>query len=142
MTEPCFVCEEPADWQSPTGHWACAKCRDDVAYTLDELDRRREDLDRRREDFDREVVKELGRLRVRDEARRLFDAEQRVEVDPPEILTLRQLLARPREEENWRINGWQPANSRVILSAQAKTGKTTLVGNLIRTLVDGDGWLR
>ena len=26
---PCVICENPADWQSPTGHWACQTCRDD-----------------------------------------------------------------------------------------------------------------
>lgn len=24
---PCVVCKKPADWQSPTGHWACKDCR-------------------------------------------------------------------------------------------------------------------
>ena len=26
---PCVICEKPADWQSPTGHWSCQTCRDD-----------------------------------------------------------------------------------------------------------------
>ena len=26
---PCVICNNPADWQSPTGHWACQSCRDD-----------------------------------------------------------------------------------------------------------------
>jgi RecA-family ATPase len=41
----------------------------------------------------------------------------------------------------WRINGWQPTGSRVVLAAQFKSGKTVLVGNLIRSLVDGNSWL-
>ena len=26
---PCVICNNPADWKSPTGHWACQTCRDD-----------------------------------------------------------------------------------------------------------------
>ena len=93
------------------------------------------------ETIDAEVSKELTRLRIRDKARRLFDAENRGEVEPPEILTLRELLARPQPDVAWRLAGFQPANTRVMLSAQYKAGKTTLVGNLVRSLVDGDPWL-
>lgn len=93
------------------------------------------------ETIDAEVSKELTRLRIRDKARRLFDAENKGEVEPPEILTLRELLARPQPDVAWRLAGFQPANTRVMLSAQYKAGKTTLVGNLVRSPVDGDPWL-
>jgi RecA-family ATPase len=59
----------------------------------------------------------------------------------PEALTLRERLARPRQTTQSRIRGWQHQGQRVILSAQFKVGKTVLVGNLIRCLVDGDQWL-
>ena len=93
------------------------------------------------ETIEEDVSKELTRLRTRDKARRMFDAENRREVEQAEILTLRQLLARPQPDTEWRIDDWQPAESRVMLAAQYKAGKTTLTGNLARSLVDGDPWL-
>ena len=80
-------------------------------------------------------------LRILDEARHRLAVERRGHVDPPELLTLRDRLARPRTPTRWRIDGWQPAGSRVVLAAQFKARKTTLVGNLVRSLVDGDYWL-
>ncbi|MGH6693315.1 MAG: AAA family ATPase, partial [Gammaproteobacteria bacterium] len=50
-------------------------------------------------------------------------------------------LALPRPETRSRIEGWLPVNSRVMVAAQFKAGKTTLMGNLLRSLVDGDDWL-
>ncbi len=58
-----------------------------------------------------------------------------------ELLTLRERLARPVEPLEWRIEGWQPARTRVVLAAQFKAGKTVLVGNLVRSLLDGDPFL-
>ena len=60
---------------------------------------------------------------------------------PIEVLTLRERLARPADPVTYRIEGWQPLNSRVLLAAQFKAGKTRLVGNHIRSLADGDNWL-
>jgi hypothetical protein len=51
---------------------------------------------------------------------------------------LRERLARPRPTLKWRIEGWQPVGSRVMLAAQYKAGKTTVAANLDRALVDGD----
>jgi hypothetical protein len=91
--------------------------------------------------FERQVFDELERLRVRREARRRLDAENGPQTEPPEILTLRERLARPKVPARWRIEGWQPAGSRIVLAAQYKSGKTTLVGNLMRCLVDGRAFL-
>lgn len=88
-----------------------------------------------------EVHEELHRLRVRDRARRLFDAETRPPAEPPTILTLRQRLAIPRPPIRYRIEGWQPEGSRTMFVSQFKAGKTTGVGNLKRSLLDGDLWL-
>ena len=60
---------------------------------------------------------------------------------PPDVATLRDRLARPRDPAPPRIEGWQPCDTRVILAAPFKAGKSTLVGNLVRSLVDGDLWL-
>ena len=61
---------------------------------------------------------------------------------PTELLTLHERLARPRPAElEWTIPRWQPAGSRVVLAAQFKAGKTVLVDNVCRSLVDGDDFL-
>jgi hypothetical protein len=87
------------------------------------------------------IEAEVDRERARREARRRLDAEERKQGQTPEILTLAEMLAEPDESVLWRIEQWQPAGSRGILSAQFKGGKTTLVDNLLRSLVDGDPWL-
>ena len=87
------------------------------------------------------VSKELTRMRDRAKAKQIFDTENRPEVEQAEILTLRQLVARPLPDTTYRIDQYQPADSRVMLAAQAKAGKTTLTGNVTRSLVDGDLFL-
>lgn len=87
------------------------------------------------------VLRELATHRARYEARRRFDAEQRPPLMLPDFETLADRLSRPRVGVEWRIDGWQPAGARVMLVAQFKAGKTTLVGNLTRSLVDGDAFL-
>ena len=83
----------------------------------------------------------VHRERARREARRLIDVEERSPTPSLEIVTLRDRLARPVPPVTHRIEDWQPAHTRVLLAAQFKAGKTTLVGNHIRALVDGDPWL-
>lgn len=87
------------------------------------------------------LEKELQRQRAAKEARRQLGAEDRASKPLPEFLSLAQRLERPRTELRFRIAGWQPAGARAMLSAQFKAGKTTLVGNLTRSLVDGDPFL-
>jgi hypothetical protein len=89
---------------------------------------------------DRDVAIALRRLRVDREARRRLRAEGRP-TETPEILTLRERLARPAPAVTWTIPGWQPAGSRIVLAGPAKAGKSTLVGGLVRALVDGARWL-
>lgn len=83
------------------------------------------------------VLEALQRLRVNDEARRLFAAERRGETPVPEAMTLAEQLLLPDEAEQHRIEGWQQEGHRVLLSATRKSGKTTLRDNLIRALADG-----
>jgi hypothetical protein len=79
--------------------------------------------------------------RVRREARRLVDVEERPPVTMPVFETLRDRLARCSPPPAWRIEGWQPCHSRVMVAAQFKAGKTTLRDNYIRSKVDGDPFL-
>lgn len=92
-------------------------------------------------EFDRKVEQQLLRLRIERDAKRALAAELAGPVFEPEMLTLRERLARPRPVSVPRIHRWQPENSRVLLSAAFKTGKTTLVGNYLRCNADGDQWL-
>jgi Bifunctional DNA primase/polymerase, N-terminal/AAA domain len=129
--------------------WDQAAARLDDAYERYEAGRdlpaRRDDESdneyERRAQHERQVAAKLHELRVVDEARHRLAVEHRGHVERPELLTLRDRLARPRTPTRWRIDEWQPAGSRVVLAAQFKAGKTTLVGNLVRSLVDGDDWL-
>lgn len=79
--------------------------------------------------------------RVRREARRIVDAEDRPRDPLPTARTLADILADAADPVSWRIVGWLPAGARVLLAAQYKAGKTTMVGNLLRSLADGDPWL-
>lgn len=91
--------------------------------------------------FDARVEAELDTLRVRDTARRRFTQETTPPQPVPAMLTLRERLAKPHPPIDWRIEGWQPIGTRVLLAAQFKAGKTTLTGNLARCLVDNERWL-
>jgi hypothetical protein len=87
------------------------------------------------------LTRELIEQRTRREARRILDREDRPATRPVEALTLRERLARPRQPASFRVDGWQPINSRIVLAAQYKAGKTTITGNLARCMVDGGAWL-
>jgi AAA domain len=89
----------------------------------------------------RQILRETERLRVRRAAQRELDAEERGPIIPPHIVTLSDLLNEPDPAIAWRLDAWQPAETRVMLSAARKVGKTTLTGSLVRSLVDGEPWL-
>jgi len=55
---------------------------------------------------------------------------------PPELTSLTDLLAEPDPDVVYRLDGLWPQHGRVMLAAQFKAGKTTLVGNVTRSLVD------
>src|SRR5262245_26622617 len=86
------------------------------------------------------VQARLKWLRNDREAKRRLEAEATPPLVLPPLMTLKDRLALPVSETRWRIEGWLPVDARVMLSAQYKAGKTTLVTNLIRSLVDGDDW--
>jgi hypothetical protein len=92
-------------------------------------------------DHDADVAREVERLRVRREAQRTIDADRAEDIELPDFLTLGARLVLPRPATRWRIQGFQPQGTRVLATAKAKTGKTTLTTNLVRSLVDGDPFL-
>lgn len=87
------------------------------------------------------VEYELRRLRTRAEAERRLRREQRAGLPRPALRPLTEWLAEPDPPVTYRISDLWPSGGRVLLAAQYKAGKTTLVGNLLRSLVDGDPFL-
>ena len=93
------------------------------------------------DEFEDDVRYHLTALLAKEEAKRRYDERNRPTVALPPVWNLTALLAQPDTETAYRIDGVAPAGGRVMLAAQAKSGKTHLIGNLVRSLVDGDPFL-
>ncbi|WP_156685622.1 ATP-binding protein [Mycobacterium sp. Marseille-P9652] len=91
--------------------------------------------------FKEDVDYQLGVLRAKHEAKLLFDQEVHPPSPLPAFRSLAELLAEPDADAEYRIDRLAPAQGRVLLAAQYKAGKSTLVGNLLRSLADGDPFL-
>lgn len=90
---------------------------------------------------DWDVRNRLTHLRVDRDARRQLDDETRPPGEPPPVRSLDDLLAEPDEETPYRIEGLALTESRILLSAPYKAGKSTVVGNLVRSLADAEPFL-
>lgn len=90
-----------------------------------------------------DVQRELNALRVRHAARQAFEAEQRGSraLERPGLVGLGSFLAVPDEPVRYLVEDLWPSGGRIVLAAQNKAGKTTLTGNLVRCLADGDLFL-
>lgn len=86
------------------------------------------------------VAEEAQRIRVRTAARERVAAERETGGMPPPV-SLGELLAEPDDSADYRIDRLLPTGGRAVLAAQYKAGKSTLVGNLLRSLADGDPFL-
>lgn len=91
----------------------------------------------------RDVAREVERQRVRDDARTTLAAERAAaDLSPlPAPVSLTDALAVPREAPRWRVDGLLHTDGNVVLAAVQKAGKTTLVGELARSLADGAAFL-
>lgn len=87
-----------------------------------------------------ETAKEYLRIKARDDALRLQKKANNAAVAPPRI-NLTAFLAQPDEEAQYRVHGLWPEGGRVVLAAQYKAGKTSMIGNLIKSLADGTPFL-
>ncbi len=83
------------------------------------------------------VERRAGELRLNEEARRLLIAQERARHPRPKLVPLADFLARPMTDPTYRVDEVWPTGGRVVLSAQFKAGKTTIVGNVLRALADG-----
>jgi hypothetical protein len=81
------------------------------------------------------------KLKIQEEARRRLRREQNLAQEPPELTPLADFLAVPDEPQRYRVENLWPVGGRVMLAAQFKSGKTTIVGNLTRALADGEAFL-
>ena len=90
---------------------------------------------------ERRIHAHLETMRDRAEAGRRFKAEQLGALELPAVYTLDRFLAIPDEEVRYRIADVLAVGGHNVLAAQYKAGKTTLIGNLIRVLVDGGDFL-
>lgn len=85
------------------------------------------------------VWTEYQRLVARRQAQRIDVAQNTP--DPPPAHSLTELLAQPDPPITYRVVGLWPSDGRVLLAAQHKAGKSTMMGNLVRSLVDGQPFL-
>jgi hypothetical protein len=91
--------------------------------------------------FDEDVEKAARAMRVRRAAQELLAREEREEVEVPELTILAELLDEPDEEARYRVDRLMPTGGRVVFAAPNKAGKTTMIANLVRCLVDGGDFL-
>lgn len=94
-------------------------------------------------DLDGDVEYEAYRLKVRKLAKERHESGLRTERghDLVELERLDVLLAADVPDPGFRIEGLLPFRGRAMLTAAFKTGKSTLVANLVRSLCDGDPFL-
>lgn len=85
------------------------------------------------------VQEALNRMQGQEEARRILRRQHRPQIPQPKSLAA--FLAEPDEATRYRIEGLWPSGGHVLLAAQYKAGKTTMVHNLVRSLVDGAPFL-
>ena len=91
--------------------------------------------------FTSEVLAEKRRMQVRRRAEELLRSEANPPAELPRLVSLSAFLAEPEEDTKFRVEGLWPVGGHVMLSAPAKSGKTTVTGNLLRSLADGEDFL-
>lgn len=86
---------------------------------------------------------EYQRMVDREAAKRYLAQRNTAELlaDLPASASMVDLLAQDLGEVDYLVDELWPINGNVLLAAPNKAGKSTLVGNLIRALVDGDAFL-
>lgn len=89
--------------------------------------------------FEVAVATEMGRIKVREVARARVDAAAFLAgwAPPAGLGTLAEELQLPETEQAWRVPALLPAGGNALVVAARKVGKTTLMGCLLRSLVDG-----
>lgn len=99
---------------------------------------RKERLKARRE---RDIREKVRAYEVIDEAKRRYAEKKAGALVIPKPVRLDRFLRREIPGTKYLIDKLLPTDGNVMLSAPRKYGKTTMVGNLIRSLVDGDRFM-
>lgn len=81
------------------------------------------------------------KLRVQADAKAIILAEHAATIVIPTLIGLGEFLAVPDEPVSYLIDNLWPTGGRVIMAAAYKAGKTTGVGNIIKSLADGQQFL-
>jgi AAA domain len=92
-------------------------------------------------EFRREVERYKNNIRAREIARREVAAEMVAKPVMVGAVSGEKFLAEEDADPVYLVEGLWPMNGNVILAAQYKAGKTTLTGNLLRSLCDGTDFL-
>lgn len=94
-------------------------------------------------EHDAKVLEALEKIRTNHAANRLFKAEQAAKTAVSlDRVTLAEALSVPRPvEPPQRVERLHSIGYNTTITAKFKTGKTTLIGNLVRALVDGPMFL-
>lgn len=87
------------------------------------------------------VAQEVVKLHIATDARALHAVERAGVSHLPPLVRLDDFLAEPDPDVTYRIDKVWPSGGRVVLAAQFKAGKSTAVGNLLRSFADGDRFL-
>ncbi len=87
------------------------------------------------------LLDEVRRLRLKDRAGRMLRQERAEARGERAPVLLADFLAVQDDPLLYRVEGLWPVGGRVVCSAQYKAGKTTLLDNLLRALVDGERFL-
>lgn len=90
--------------------------------------------------FEEMVRADIMRTKAREEARRRLAAERAAAEPPMDVGTLGEVLSRPETPPD-RVQGLIPSDGSTLITAQRKTGKTTFVLNLGRSLLTGEEFL-
>lgn len=91
--------------------------------------------------FSDEVTREAYRLKVREAAARTVRRENEGATTKPALVGLADFLAVHDPEIAYRVADLWPIGGRIVTAAQFKTGKTSLMGNLVGAIADGTPFL-
>ncbi len=95
-----------------------------------------------REEWNAAVSEKLFAARAGREAKRVLMEEESPSQPIPPVVGLDELLDEPDEEVQYRVEGWQPFGTKILIVGQGKAGKSHLAHNLIHSLADGSKFLK
>ena len=87
------------------------------------------------------IREQVERIKIREEARDRVAAEKAEDTTILPPVTLTDFLTQPEHPTRWLIENIFPYGGNVILAAEQKAGKSTMIGNLTRSLADSTPFL-